>query len=139
MLVGADRRNLAWTAALATRWETVARHALSVVSVTPTPVPMVWVNGSAHPDQETIVRLSLYTTTWEATCRWLALLTPDFQLAETFLCLEVTRPVVSPLVIHFHLGRHQGLLAYMASGGAFHLAMDPGGEVIPFCPSASLA
>lgn len=132
MLVGAERRDLLWTPELAAHWATVAQHALSVVSVTPTPAPMLWVDASLQPALESVVRLALQTATWEATCRWLALLTPDMRLAETFLCLEVSRPLVYPLVIHFHLVRHGLLLAHIARGGAFHLALDPSGQVLPF-------
>ena len=131
MLVGATRRDLVWTPDLAGHWATVARYALSVVSVTPTPVPLIWVDASEQPDITTLVRLALQTTTWEATCRWLALLTADRRLAETFLSLEVSRPMVYPLVIHFHLIRHRTLLAALARGGAFHLALEPSGLVIP--------
>lgn len=63
MFVGADRRTLAWTPDLAAHWATVARQALSIVSVTPTPAPMLWVDGSAHPGLEEMVRLSLQTAT----------------------------------------------------------------------------
>jgi len=132
MFVGADRRTLAWTPELAANWATVARHALSVVSVTPTPAPMIWVDGSQRPDLEAVVHLSLHTAMWEATCRWLALLTVDGRLAETFLCLEVTRPLAYPLVIHFHLVRHAPFLAHIARGGTFHLALEPSGQVLPF-------
>jgi hypothetical protein len=131
MLVGSTRRELVWTPDLAGHWATVARYALSVMSVTPTPVPMIWVDASQQPDITTLIRVALQTTTWEATCRWLALLTADRQLAETFLSLEVSRPLVYPLVIHFHLIRHRSLLAALARGGAFHLALQPSGLVIP--------
>lgn len=132
MLVGATRRDLVWTPDLAAHWTTVARHALSVASVTPTPVPMIWVDASQQSDVAALVRLALQTTTWEATCRWLALLTADRHLAETFQCLEVARPMVYLLVIHFHLVRHRTLLAALARGGAFHLALESSGQVIPF-------
>jgi hypothetical protein len=132
MLVGATRRDLIWTPDLAAHWTTVARHALSVASVTPTPVPMIWVDVSHQPGVAVLVRLALQTSTWEATDRWLALLTADLQLAETFLCLEVTRPMAYPLVIHFHLVRHRTLLAALVRGGAFHLALESSGQVIPF-------
>jgi len=137
MFVGADRRTLAWTPDLAAHWATVARQALSIVSVTPTPAPMLWVDGSTHPGLEEMVRLSLQSATWEATCRWLALLTADCQLADTFLCLEITRPTVYPVVLHFHLVRHCALLTYLAGGGAFHLALDPAGQVLPFLSVSS--
>jgi hypothetical protein len=132
MLVGAARRDLMWTPELAAHWATIAQHALSVVSVTPTSTPMLWVDAAQHSPLPSVAHLALQTATWEATCRWLALLTPDLHLAETFLCLEIRRPLVYPVVIHFHLMRHSALLAHIARGGAFHLAMEPSGQVIPF-------
>jgi hypothetical protein len=121
MLVGAERRDLLWTPELAAQWATVARLALSVVSVTPTPAPMIWVDGSPQPDLEALVRLVLHTATWEATSQWLALLTADGRLAETFLSLTVSRPMVYPLVIHFHLGRVQRRLFWL-----FRTLSEPG-------------
>jgi hypothetical protein len=132
MYVGAERRTLAWTPELASHWATVARQALSVVSVTPTPTPMIWVDGLQQPELEVLVRLALHTATWEAASQWLALLTADVQLADTFLSLAVSRPLVYPMVIHFHLVRHRSFLAHLASGGVFHLALEATGLVIPF-------
>jgi hypothetical protein len=132
MYVGAECRTLAWTPELAAPWAIVARQALSVVSVTPTSAPMIWVDGSHQPDLEALVRLALHTATWEATSQWLALLTADVRLAETFLSMAVRRPMVYPLVIHFHLECHHSLLAHLASGGLFHLALEATGQVIPF-------
>lgn len=123
---------------LVAHWATAARHALAVVSITPTPAPMIWVDVSQQPGITALVRLSLQTTTWEASGRWQALLTADVQLAETFLSLEVTRPMVYSLVVHFHLVRHRTLLASLAHGGAFHLALVPSGQVIPFVPVSTL-
>lgn len=131
MLVGATRRDLLWTAELAAHWATVARAAFSVLSVTPTPTPTLWVDAAPHSALPEVARLAVHTATWQATSRWLALLTADLRLAETFLCLEVTRPVVSPVVIHFHLARHRLLLTHLARGGAFHLALEGTGQVIP--------
>ena len=132
MYVGAERRTLAWTPELAAQWTIVARQALSVVSVTLTPTPMIWVDGVHQPALEDLVRQALHTATWEATSQWLALLTADVQLADTFLSLAVSRPLVYPVVIHFHLVRHRSLLAHLASGGAFHLVLESSGQVIPF-------
>jgi hypothetical protein len=109
----------------------VARHALSVVSVTPTSTPILWVDTSPQPLLGEVVRLARQTATWEATCRWLALLTADLRLAETFLCLEMKRPLVYPFVIHFHLVRHSAILVYIARGGVFHVGMEAAGQVIP--------
>ena len=131
MYVGAERRTLAWTPELAAQWATVARLALSVVGVTPTSPPMIWVDGPQQPDLETLLRLAHHTATWEATSQWLALLTADGQLAETFLSLVVSRPMVYPLVIHFHLERHRSLLVHLAGGGVFHLALETTGLVLP--------
>ncbi len=131
MFVGAERRTLAWTLELAAQWSTAARQALSVVGVTPTSTPMIWVDGAPQPDLEALVRLALHTASWEATSQWLALLTADGRLAETFLSLAVSRPLIYPVVIHFHLVQHRALLAHLASGGVFHLALEATGLVIP--------
>lgn len=131
MLVGADRRELLWTPELAAQWTTLARHALPVLSVTPTPTPIFWVDTSQQPSVGDMVRLSVSTGTWEATCRWLTLLTADLQLAETFLCLEVTLPLAYPFVVHFPVLRQRAFLEHLARGGAFHLGLEASGQVIP--------
>ncbi|HLV98735.1 MAG TPA: hypothetical protein VKT82_08680 [Ktedonobacterales bacterium] len=131
LYVGAECRTLAWTPELDAQWATVARLALPVVEVTPTPVPMIWVDGARQSGLEDLIRLALHTSTWEATSLWLTLLTADGQLAETVLRLSVSRPMVYPLVLHFQLKHHRSLLTHLASGGLFHLALESTGLVIP--------
>lgn len=131
LYVGAERRTLVWTPELNAQWATVARLALPVVAVTPTPVPLIWVDGAKQPSLEDFIRLALSTATWEASSQWLTLLTADGQLAETVLRLSVSRPLVYPLVLHFQLKHHHSLLTHLASGGPFHLALEATGLVIP--------
>lgn len=138
LLVGTERRELVWTPEVAAQWTTVERQALAVLSVTPTPAPMVWVDASQHPELGEVIRLALHTRTWEATCQWLALLSADLHLAESLLSLEVTRPLAYPVVIHFQFVRHRTLLAHIARGGAFHLALEAVGQVLP-CVSVGVS
>jgi hypothetical protein len=102
-------------AALSPQWaeqlDTMREMALPMIAVSPHPSPSVLLDTEKRPDLCDLIRVLESTRADLASLVvWGALIASDLSVADTFLLVNVVKPLECRIILRFHLLRHHSAL-----------------------------
>jgi hypothetical protein len=103
-------------AALSPKWieqlDMMREKALPMIAVSPNPHPSVLLDTEKRPDGRDLIRsLRSAGTDLVSLVVWGALIASDLSVTDTFLLVNVIKPLECRIILRFHLLRHHSTLA----------------------------
>ncbi len=105
------------TDSLSAQWiehvDRMRQEALPLIAVSPDPVPSVLLDTEKRPDMRDLIGAlrSADESNLAFLASWCALIASDLSVADTFLLVNVIRPLACHITLRFHLLRHHSALA----------------------------
>ena len=110
-MVGIGRIDDSLTAQWIEQVETMRNESLPMIAVSPDRIPSVLLDVEKRPEMHELIRtLQSAGSDLEYLVVWCALIASDVSIADTFLLVNVRKPIECKLTLRFHLIRHRTAL-----------------------------
>lgn len=111
-MVGTGKLNDSLSAQWIEQLDTMRQEALPMIAASPHPVPSVLLDVEKRPELRDLIRAlrSADETDLAFVSSWCALIASDLSVADTFLLVNVIRPLEYRIILRFHLLRQHSIL-----------------------------
>src|SRR5437016_105172 len=130
VMVGIGRMDASLSPEWIEKIETMKREALPMVAVRSEPIPSVLLDSHQAPEMRDLIRaLQSKAHAPEYLVVWCALIASNLSIADTFLLVNMTKPIVCRFTLRFHLIRHRAALEMIDQTKKLAIFVEPTKEL----------